>query len=243
MPPDVDLAIHLAANARVFNLVVDPSLANENFAMLFNVMEWCRKNKTNRIIFASSREVYGNTGRMLHAEDDVAIKNCESPYTASKMSGEALIHAYAKCYGIDFIINRFSNVYGMYDDSDRVVPLFIKLTKENKDTMVYGEDKILDFTYIDDAVAGIIKEIENFDSVKNNTLNIATGSGVKIIDVAKMIIAELNGKNKIIIQNNRTGEVVKYVADISLAKKVLGFKPEVGIEEGLKRSVLWYGSR
>ena len=75
----------------------------------------------------------------------MSIDNCESPYSASKIACEALFRSYKKCYGIDFILTRFSNVYGMYDDSDRVIPLFIRLTKENKDLEIFGKDKLLDF--------------------------------------------------------------------------------------------------
>lgn len=87
-----------------------------------------------------------------------------------KIGGEALIHAYKQCYDIDFIILRFSNVYGKYDETDRVVPLLIKLTKEGKDLIVYGKDKVLDFTYIDDTINGMMRCIEKFEEVKNDTL-------------------------------------------------------------------------
>jgi len=166
LPKDVDLVVHLAANARVYNLVVDPSLARDNFEILFNTLEFCRRNDIKRFIFASSREVYGNSNQIVHSENEAYVRNCESPYAASKIGGEALVHAYQQCYGINFIIIRFSNVYGMYDDSDRVIPLFIKLAKENRDLVVYGKEKLLDFTYIDDAISGVLKCIENFDQVK-----------------------------------------------------------------------------
>ena len=240
LPKDVDLVIHLAANARVYNLVLNPSLAKDNFEMLFNILEFCRENYIKRFIFASSREVYGNSNKITHSEDKAYVKNCESPYTASKIGGEALIHAYHQCYGINFIIIRFSNVYGMYDDSDRVIPLFIKLAKENKDLIIYGKEKLLDFTYIDDAISGVIKAIENFDRVKNEIFNIASGRGTSIIEVAQLIQKYTNSKNQIIIEESRIGEVLKFIADISKAKEKLGYEPKTSIEEGIKKSVEWY---
>lgn len=237
-----DLAIHLAANARVYDLVKDPSMARDNFEMLFNVLEFARKSGIKRFIFASSREVYGNSDKLVHDEDEAYVKNCESPYTASKVGGEALVHSYRQCYGIDFVILRFSNVYGMYDTSDRVVPLFIRLASAGKPLTVYGRDKLLDFTYLSDAVDGIVRSIERFGSLRNDTFNIAAGKGTTILEVAQLINASLGKGNKVIVSESRTGEVVKYIADISKAKRLLGYEPKVAIAEGVRRSIEWYGS-
>lgn len=240
LPNDVDLMIHLAANARVYDLVVNPNLARDNFETLFNALEFCRKNNIKRFIFASSREVYGNSDKIVHSEDEAYMKNCESPYTASKIGGEAMIHAYCQCYGINFIIFRFSNVYGMYDDSNRAVPLFIRMTKENKDLIIYGKEKMLDFTYIDDAISGIWKCIENFDANRNDIFNIASGKGITIVELAQMIQKYLNATNKIIIKEPRTGEVIKFIADISKAKEKLNYEPKININEGIRKSIEWF---
>ena len=243
LPKDVDLVIHLAANARVYDLVVNPNLAKDNFEILFNTLEFCRKNNIKKFIFASSREVYGNSKQPIHSESEAYVRNCESPYTASKVGGEALVHAYHQCYGINFIITRFSNVYGMYDDSDRVVPLFIKLARRGKDLIVYGKEKLLDFTYIDDVVSGILKCIENFNDVKNDVFNIASGKGVSIIELAQLIQKYMKSKSKIVIKESRTGEVEKFIANISKAKRELGYEPQTTISEGIKKSIRWYKER
>tara|TARA_Y100000031_G_C8210129_1_gene380493 strand:- start:553 stop:1455 length:903 start_codon:yes stop_codon:yes gene_type:complete len=238
--PKADMVIHLAANARVYNLVVDPSLARDNFETLFNILEYTRQNEVKKFMFSSSREVYGNSDKIIHSEDEAFVKNCESPYTASKIGGEALVHSYQQCYDIDFIIFRFSNVYGMYDESDRVVPLFIRLCDEGKDLVVYGEEKLLDFTYIDDTIEGIILCIEKFDEVKNDVFNLAYGEGTSILEVAQLIKKLLGSENKISIESNRIGEVVKYVADISKAKAKLGYDPKTTIVEGIKKAISWF---
>ncbi len=240
LPKDVDLIIHLAANARVYNLVVDPSLARDNFEMLFNVLEFTRINNIKRFMFSSSREVYGNSDKVIHKEDEAYVKNCESPYTASKIGGEALVHSYQQCYGINFIIFRFSNVYGMYDCSDRVVPLFIKRCKEGKDLIIFGKEKLLDFTYIDDTIAGILQCIKNFNEIKNEVFNLAYGQGTSILEVAQLIKELLKTNNKIEIRENRTGEVIKYIADISKAKEKIGYNPQTTIAEGVRKSIDWY---
>jgi len=235
-----DLVIHLAANARVYNLVKDPNLARDNFLTTFNTLDFARKNNIKRFILASSRETYGNSEKLIYSEKDVRLENCESPYTASKIGGESLVHAYQQCYGIDFVIFRFSNVYGMYDESDRVIPLFIKLINEGKSLTVFGKEKFLDFTYIDDTISGILKTIENFKKAKNDVYNIGSGKGVSIVEVARLIQEMMAGKNKIIIKENRTGEVVKFVANITKARQKLGYKPKIDIIEGIRKSIEWY---
>ncbi len=240
IPRDAHLFMHLAANVRIYNSVLDPELARENIQTTFNSLEFCRNNRIKKFFFASSREVYGNIEDIVRSEDKLRVENCESPYTASKISGEALAQAYMRCYKIDFVIVRFSNVYGMYDESDRLIPVFIKLTNEGKDLVVYGKEKELDFTYIDDAVSGVVSAVENFHKVKNDIYNIASGKATQLVDVAKIVQKRMGGKGKIHVEHNRTGEVVRYQADIKKASDVLGYKPSVDIEEGIGRSVEWY---
>lgn len=240
LPKDPDMIVHLAANARVHDLVLDPSLALDNFETLFNTLEYARGNGIKQFMFASSREVYGNTGRIIHSEIEALTKNSESPYTASKVGCEALVYAYRQCYGIDFCIIRYSNVYGMYDKSNRIVPLFIKRCRANKDLTVFGEDKLLDFTYITDAVDGTISLLTKFDVIKNEVYNLASGEGASLLELAKLIKSETNTDGQIRVDDSRTGEVVKYIADISKIKTAVGYTPKVFIQEGIKRSLEWY---
>jgi len=240
IPKDVDMIIHLAANARVFDLVVEPDMALENVISTYNTLEFARENNIKKIIFSSSREAYGNRKKAIAKESDADFHLSESPYAASKIADEAFVYAYTRCYGINHIVLRFSNVYGMYDESDRFIPLMIRKMKKNEDIVIFGKDKMLDFTYIDDCVEGIIKCIEKFDKVKNNTFNLAYGRGAKLIDVAKMIKKELKSKSNISFKSNRIGEVVKYVANTSKAKKMIGYKPFFVVEHGVRLSVNWY---
>jgi len=244
LSPEFDLIIHLAANARVYELVERPELAFDNMLINHNVLEYMRKKGIGKVIYASSREAYGNImGRTAVAEDSVRLENCESPYAASKMAGEAMIHAYGRTYGMDCVILRFSNVYGMYDDSDRVVPLWIRECMRGRNLTVYGRDKSLDFTYIDDAVDGVVRVVDRFEKAKGNTFNIARGEEVRLLDVAERIKALIGCRSENIIRESRPGEVWKYKADISKAERLLGFRPQVGIEEGLTRTVQWYLER
>jgi nucleoside-diphosphate-sugar epimerase len=240
LPSAVDLVVHLAANARVFDLVVDPTLAPENIQSVFALVEFCRTNSIPRLLFASSREVYGNRKGLKRREEEACVGICESPYTASKFSGEALVSAYGRCYGIRSIVTRFSNVYGMYDASDRIVPLYIRRARHGEDLMVFGQEKVLDFTYIDDTVTGILRCIERFDAVAGHTFNISSGTGTRILDVARMIKEAMNSTSRIVIRENRRGEVVRFVADTSAARKLLGYVSKTTIAEGVAKSIAWY---
>lgn len=243
LPDDFDLIIHFAANARVYNLVLKPDLALENIITTYNILKFAYKSKIKNFIFSSSREVYGNRPLVVSKETDVDICLCECPYTASKIADEALIYAFSKCYNIDYLVLRFSNVYGMYDKSDRFIPLIIKKMNNNEEVSIYGKDKLLDFTYINDCVDGVIKSIKRFPGIKNNTINIAFGKGEKLIEVAQFIKDHLNSKSKIIIKPNQPGEVVQYIADISKAKKMLGYEPKYGLGEGINLTIDWYSKQ
>jgi nucleoside-diphosphate-sugar epimerase len=240
IPTDADIIVHLAANARVYELVEHPERAMENLVTTFNTLEFARKNGIKKIIFASSREAYGNIAAESYTEDMVRVENCESPYTASKVAGEALVESYRRCYDIDFVTLRFSNVYGMYDDSVRVVPLFFRLSKTNEPMTVFGKEKCLDFTYIDDTVSGIRNAIDKFDDVKNEVYNIAYSEGTTIMHLAERIKELTNSTSEITATESRRGEITKYIANIDKARNALGYDPKVPFEEGILKTVEWY---
>ena len=240
VPGSFDCVVHLAANARVYKTVENPELARENMQTTYHVLEFARQRRVKNILFASSREVYGNGSPTPCGEDDVRLVKCESPYAASKIAGEAMVRSWQECYGIDFVILRFSNVYGMYDDSDRVVPRFLKAAFRDQDLVVFGKEKVLDFTYIDDCVEGIMQAIKNFKKAKNDVYNVAYGKGTSLVRVAEYIRKITGSKSKIRMEKSRPGEVARFVADISKAKRTLGYAPKVAIQEGLAKAMQWY---
>lgn len=243
LPKDIDMVIHCAANARVYDLVVAPNLAFDNMSTTYNVLEYMWRNDIPRIIFASSREVYGTVPNVESVREDmVDISRCESPYTASKMAGEALIYSFNNVYGIEYLVFRFSNVYGRYDDSNRVVPTWIRLALNDEPMTIYGPQKRLDFTYLDDVVRGVLKAVESFDQVRGNAVNIAYGRAENLLSVAESIRDMLGSESEFVIKEKRPGELWNYQADLTKAKSLLDFSPEVDIQEGLERAVSWYRS-
>src|ERR671937_2048906 len=152
--PPVDLVVHLAAHAKVHQLVRQPHRALENAVMTFNVLEYCRQQRVP-LVFSSSREVYGDVHRFVTEETSADFAYTESTYSASKIAGEAMIYSYARCYGLKYLVFRFSNVYGRYDNDlarmVRVIPLFThSMLRDEPITVFGGSEKTLDFTYVDD---------------------------------------------------------------------------------------------
>ena len=152
--------------------------------MTFNVLEFCRQQQLP-VVFSSTREVYGDVHRFEgYGEATADFAFTESPYSASKIASEAFIYSYARCYGLRYLVFRFSNVYGRYDNDlhrmARVLPLFIHRMMRGEPVTVYGgREKMLDFTYVDDCVDGIARGIEALAEgrVANETINLAYGRG------------------------------------------------------------------
>ena len=243
--PRVGLVVHLAANAKVHELVQFPHRAMENIALTFNVLEYCRHNQLP-LIFASSREVYGDIHRYITEETHADFSYTESPYSASKVAGEALVYSYARCYGVPYIVFRFSNVYGRYDNDiermERVIPLFIERMRAGLPVTVFGQEKMLDFTYVDDCVDGIVAGIERLaaGAVQNQTINLAYGQGNTLVRMAEFIANALGVAGQIEVEPaKRVGEVTRYIADISKAAELLGYQPKVPLDEGIRRAVAW----
>lgn len=243
-PYKIDAVVHLAAHAKVHELVQQPSRALENITMTYNALEYCRANQIP-IIFSSSREVYGDIHRYITEESYADFTYTESPYSASKISGEALIYSYARCYGVRYLIFRFSNVYGRYDIDiermERVIPLFIRKIRRGEPITVYGQEKILDFTYVDDCVAGVSKAIELIvkGDVSNHTINLAYGQGNTLAAMAGYVAEELGVKTQIHFEPARVGEVTHYVANIGKARALIDYTPTTPLREGIHKAVSW----
>lgn len=243
-PVDLDVVVHLAAYAKVHELVQYPDRALENMTMTFNVLEFCRHHQIP-IIFSSSREVYGDIHRYITEESNADFAFTESPYSASKIASEAFVYSYAQCYGLRYLVFRFSNVYGRYDNDiermERVIPLFIRKISSGEPITIYGKEKVLDFTYVDDCVNGILLGIEKLirGKVSNQTINLAYGQGNSLIQMAEYIGKALNIQPQLLLEPARVGEVTHYVADISKARQMLGYEPQTPLQEGIYKTVEW----
>ncbi len=244
VPGRFDVLVHLAAHAKVFELVEQPCRAMENVQMCFRVLEYCRLHRVP-VIFGSSREVYGDIHRHVTDESQADFVVAESPYSASKISGEAFIYSYAECYDLPYLVFRFSNVYGRYDcDLDRlerVIPLFIRRIAKGQPIVVYGREKVLDFTYVDDCTAGVLRGIDRLvaGSVSRQTINLAYGQGATLVDVVNLISLTLGKEAEVRYEPSRPGEVTRYVADITKARQLLGYEPQIPLTAGIPLAIRW----
>jgi len=239
LPADIDSIFHLAAHSRVWDLVENPSLADENILMMKNVLEYAKTRGIRKVIFTSSREVYGNVRKDSYREEDASREACENPYATSKFDGETLLKEY-RADGIDSVVVRLANVYGRYDTLNRVIPLFIAHCLARKPIDIFGRGKALDFVFIDDAVDGIIRALDRFDQAKNEPYNIASGTGLELSELAEMLKKLTASPVTVSVSDNREGEVMRYVGNIEKAKRVLGYEPKTAFAEGLKRAIEWY---
>jgi len=239
-----DVLLHLAAHAKVFELVEHPERAMENIHMTFVAAEYCRQNRVP-IVFGSSREVYGDIHRHVTEEAAADFVVAESPYSASKIAGEAWIYSYAQCYDLPYLVFRFSNVYGRYDCDierlERVIPLFIRRIARQEPITVYGAGKVLDFTYVDDCADGVLRGIDALVAgrVSQQTINLAYGQGSTLMDLVNIIGLALGKKPMATYTDTRPGEVTRYVADISKARDLLGYRPRTPLTAGLPLAIAW----
>lgn len=239
-----DLVVHLAANAKVHELVKEPRRAHENTTITFHVLEFCRQHQLP-IIFTSSREVYGRPQPPVVAEDTTDVFHILSPYAAYKMADEMLIYSYTNCYGLKYLVFRLSNVYGRYDNDiermTRVLHIFVDQMRRGEPITIFDRHKTVDFTYVDDCVNGLMLGIEKLyrGEVVNETFNLSSGSPASLALLAETVAANLGVTPTIIDQPIQPGEINFYVADLSKAKRLLGYEPTVSFAEGIKRAVQW----
>jgi UDP-glucose 4-epimerase len=242
---DFDAVVHLAAHAKVFELVEHPERAMANIQMLFTVLEYCRR-RSIPIVFASSREVYGDIHHHVTHERLADFVVAESPYSASKISGEALVYSYKQCYKLPHLVFRFSNVYGRYDSDaqrmERVIPLFIDRINRGVPITVYGKQKVLDFTYVDDCVQGVMLGIDALVErrVADQTINLAYGQGWTLVDLVNLIQLALGKQAQVTYEPSRPGEVMRYVADIGKARDLLEYQPQTPLSAGIPRTIAWW---
>lgn len=239
-----DCVVHFAGWAKVHEVTLAPAKALQNVEMTFAALELARHAECP-IVLASSREVYGDVLRHVTDEALADFVIAESPYSASKISSEAFVYSYARCYSLPTLVFRFSNVYGRFDNDldrmERVIPLFVRRIASGEPITVFGKAKVLDFTYVDDCVRGVVAGIDAITSgrLSRETINLAYGQGWTLFDLVKLIELSVGRRAVVSYEAPRVGEVTRYVADISKARALLGYDPQVPLSLGLPMYVDW----
>ena len=238
-----DAVFHFAAVSRVAWGQQDPYTCwTTNQLGTLNVLEACRKSETHPALFyASSREVYGEPQYL--PVDEGHPKVPRSVYGMTKLCAENACISYADRSDPDGsvhpVIFRFSNVYGSERDlPERVIPKFMTKAILGEDITLYGGEQVLDFTYVDDTISGILKaylaSADGSPDVSGEEFHFVTGRGVSVSDLAAMIVRLTDSPSRIIHGPPNDFEVRRFVGDPGKSHKVLGHEPRFTLEEGLK---------
>jgi UDP-glucuronate 4-epimerase len=254
-----DRVIHLAAQAGVRYSLENPHVyADANLIGHLNVLEGCRHNKVQHLVYASSSSVYGLNRKMPFSTED-SVDHPVSLYAATKKANELMSHTYAHLYGLPTTGLRFFTVYGPWGRPDMALFKFTKAMLEGKPIDVYNHGKMKrDFTYIDDIVEAIIRlqdvipqpnphwTVEDgsaaTSSAPYHVYNVGNSSPVELMDYITALEEALGiqaDKNMLPMQ---AGDVLETSADTQPLFELTGFKPQTSVKEGVKNFVDWYRS-
>jgi len=239
----IDIVMHLAAMAGVRPSIENPILYQEvNCMGTQNILEEMKEHNIKNLVMASSSSVYGNCKEVPFREDMV-VDFAISPYAATKKANEVMTHVYHKLFNMNVMMLRFFTVYGPKQRPDLAINKFTRLMLEEKEIPMFGDGTTSrDYTYIDDIVDGIIKSCNYCMENKNvyEILNIGNSSPVSLKEMINSIGEALNVKPKIKQYPMQPGDVDRTYADISKARKLIGYEPKVSFKQGIQNFVNWY---
>ncbi|HEX7530130.1 MAG TPA: GDP-mannose 4,6-dehydratase [Pyrinomonadaceae bacterium] len=235
-----DCIVHLAARAGVRPSLKEPRLYVEtNINGTLNLLELARTHGVRQFVFGSSSSVYGLNSKVPFSEDD-PIFNPISPYAATKAAGELICHSYAHLYDMRIVCLRFFTVYGARQRPDLAIHKFAKLISDGKPIPVFGDGTTRrDYTYIDDIIAGVRAAID-YDQSNYEVINLGESRTVELRELISLLERALDRHAEIDRQPPQPGDVPQTFADITKARRLLGYNPRTQIEEGIEKFVEWF---
>ena len=236
---DFDSTIHLAARAGVRPSLAEPVLYEEvNCIATLHLLEAARDFDVANFVFASSSSVYGINEKVPFSEDD-EINQPISPYATTKRTGELLCFNYSHLYGLETSCLRFFTVYGPAQRPEMAIHLFTRKLANGEPIRMFGDgDSRRDYTYVDDVVDGVLAAHDLAPDFE--IFNLGGADTTRLGDLVTWIAEELGVEAIIDRQPNQPGDVPITYADVSKARELLGYNPQVPIREGLRRFVAWY---
>ncbi|MDM4207504.1 NAD-dependent epimerase [Klebsiella spallanzanii] len=249
--------IHLAAQAGVRYSLENPfAYADSNLIGYLNILEGCRHNKVEHLLYASSSSVYGLNRKMPFSTDD-SVDHPVSLYAATKKANELMAHTYSHLYGIPTTGLRFFTVYGPWGRPDMALFKFTKAMLEGKSIDVYNYGKMKrDFTYIDDIVEAIVRMQDIIpqpnpewtvetgspadSSAPYRVYNIGNSSPVELMDYITALEEALGMKAEKNMMPIQPGDVLETSADTKPLYDMVGFRPQTSVKQGVKNFVDWY---
>ena len=234
-----DKVLHLAAQAGV-RYSLDHPFAYEKTNTLgtLNILELCRHYRVNHLVFASSSSVYGNNKKLPFSEED-RVDTPISLYASTKKSNEEMAYVYHHLFGLKCTGLRFFTVYGPWGRPDMALFKFTKNIIADKPIDVNNNGEMFrDFTYIEDIIQGTIKALDNIFPYE--IINLARGESIKLMEYIKEVENNLGKEAEKNMRPIPPGDVPATSANISKAKELLNYNPQVSVKQGVKEFINWY---
>ena len=231
--------VNLAAQAGVTYSISNPhAYVHSNLVGFVNVIECCKNNNVDGLIYASSSSIYGKNTKLPFSEKDRVDKPI-ALYGATKKANELIAHSYSHLYGLKTTGLRYFTVYGPWYRPDMAMFIFTRKIINNEKITLYNNGNILrDFTFIDDIVLGTKLAIQkNYD---NEIFNLGNSKKELLKDVVSILENELNKKAIIFNKNIKKGDMIETFADIEHSKIKLGYSPSLNIDEGIPFLTKWF---
>lgn len=234
-----DSIVHLAARAGVRPSVEQPLLyAETNINGTLNLLELARQYQVPHFVFGSSSSVYGCNAKLPFAECD-AVQHPISPYAATKAAGELLCHTYSHLYGMRIVCLRFFTVYGARQRPDLAIHKFARAIRAGQPIKIFGDGSTRrDYTFVVDIVAGLRAALD-YAETPFEIINLGESRTIELSELIRII--EQNIGHRALIEHlpNQAGDVPTTFADITKARKLLGYNPTTPIDIGIKRFIEW----
>jgi UDP-N-acetylglucosamine/UDP-N-acetyl-alpha-D-glucosaminouronate 4-epimerase len=238
----IDYVLHQAAIPSVPRSVQDPITSNRaNITSTLNVLVAARDAGVKRLVYAGSSSAYGNTPTLPKREDMPA--NPLSPYALQKLVGEQYCQLFTQLYGFETVTIRYFNVFGPRQDPGSpysgVISLFSTALLEGRQPVIYGDgEQTRDFTYVANVVDGVLRALEAPEAA-GEVINVATGGRISLNELLRVMNRIVGTHLGPVYQPARSGDVKDSQADISKAHSLLGYVPQVTLEDGLRRTLEW----
>ena len=242
----VDYVLHQAALRSVPKSLANPELYNDvNINGTLNILTASRDARVKRVVMASSSSIYGDVDKLPERED--FLPKLISPYGLTKLACEYYSRIFSLIYGLETVNLRYFNVFGPRQSLESeyavVIPKFVTCMLKDIQPPIHGDGKqTRDFTYVTNVVSANIKSA-TMPGIKCEVLNIARGKAYTVLDIVKYVNKILGKDIKPAFGPIRAGDSKHTLADISRAKKIIGFKPEIGFEEGLEKTVKYFKTK
>ncbi len=243
----VEVVFHEAALASVPRSVADPAATNLNCVdATLNLLVAARAAGVRRVVYAGSSSVYGDTPTLPKHEE--MLPDPITPYAVAKRAGEHYMRAFTRVYGLETVTLRYFNVFGPHQDPTSqysgVLAIFCRKMLAGEQPTIYGDGgQSRDFTYIDNVVqANLLAAAAPAERLSGRSMNLATGAAITLNRIFEILCGLTSYQGKPAYAQPRAGDIRHSLADIRLARELLGYAPQVDFQEGLRRTVEWYKS-